>query len=124
MVKDGGNDPVLISSARVWRTSKQKMERQAHWEGVYTQKGETQVSWFPGQPGPSLELIRKSDATADSAFIDIGGGTSRLVAIPVIGGVEDVTSSIYPTCHFKRPKPVKGARTGSWIVADATCGSR
>jgi hypothetical protein len=31
--------------------------RQAHWESVYTRKGESEVSWFQENPAPSLELI-------------------------------------------------------------------
>ena len=32
-------------------------ERRAHWEGVYTTKGEKEVSWFQETPAPSLELL-------------------------------------------------------------------
>ena len=32
-------------------------ERKAHWEAVYEQKAETQVSWFQESPELSLELI-------------------------------------------------------------------
>jgi trans-aconitate methyltransferase len=57
----------------------QSESRQAHWEGVYTKKGENEVSWFQENPAPSLELIAQVGATAASAIIDIGGGASRLV---------------------------------------------
>ena len=53
--------------------------RQAHWEKVYTNKSENEVSWFQENPAPSLELIAQIGATARSAIIDIGGGASRLV---------------------------------------------
>ena len=52
--------------------------RQAHWENVYTTKGENEVSWFQQSPAPSLELIVQAGATQASAIIDIGGGASRL----------------------------------------------
>ena len=39
--------------------------RQAHWENVYTTKGENEVSWFQQSPAPSLELIVQADATHD-----------------------------------------------------------
>ena len=32
--------------------------RKAHWENVYTSKGESEVSWFQANPAPSLDLIR------------------------------------------------------------------
>jgi SAM-dependent methyltransferase len=53
--------------------------RQAHWENVYTTKGEKEVSWFQENPAPSLELIALTRLPEDAAIIDIGGGTSRLV---------------------------------------------
>jgi 2-polyprenyl-3-methyl-5-hydroxy-6-metoxy-1,4-benzoquinol methylase len=55
------------------------MDRQAHWENVYTTKGEKEVSWFQENPAPSLELIALTGLSEDAAIIDIGGGASRLV---------------------------------------------
>src|SRR3954468_15835621 len=46
--------------------------RQAHWDNVYTTKGENEVSWFQQSPAPSLELIVQVGATQASAIIDIG----------------------------------------------------
>lgn len=54
-------------------------DRQAHWESVYTSKGESEVSWFQELPATSIELIKAAGATRDSAIVDIGGGASRLV---------------------------------------------
>jgi trans-aconitate methyltransferase len=54
-------------------------DRQAHWENVYTAKGEKEVSWFQENPAPSLELIALTGLSEDAAIIDIGGGASRLV---------------------------------------------
>jgi trans-aconitate methyltransferase len=53
--------------------------RQAHWENVYTTKGETELSWFQENPAPSLELIAATGLSEDAAIIDIGGGASRLI---------------------------------------------
>jgi SAM-dependent methyltransferase len=53
--------------------------RQAHWENVFTTKGEKEVSWFQETPAPSLELIALTRLPVDAAIIDIGGGASRLV---------------------------------------------
>jgi hypothetical protein len=63
----------------------------AHWEGMYTKKGENEVSWFQENPTPSPELIEQVGATAASAIIDIGGGASRLVDNLVQRGFKDVT---------------------------------
>jgi SAM-dependent methyltransferase len=53
--------------------------RQAHWENVYTTKGEKEVSWFQENPAPSVELIGLTRLSEDAAIVDIGGGASRLV---------------------------------------------
>ncbi len=66
-------------------------ERQAHWESVYTTKGEKEVSWFQETPAPSLELLALIGATGRSAVIDVGGGASRLVDSLVSRGYEDIT---------------------------------
>ena len=50
----------------------------AHWENVYTTKGESEVSWFQDNPAPSLELIAMTGIPADASIIDVGGGASRL----------------------------------------------
>jgi hypothetical protein len=65
--------------------------RQAHWEGVYTNKGENEVSWFQESPAISLELIAETAATTASRIIDIGGGASRLVGSLVSQGPVAIT---------------------------------
>ena len=78
--------------------------RQAHWQQVYTEKGENQVSWFQERPTVSLELIEAVGVKPSSAIIDIGGGASRLVDALVEKGLR------------------LGRRAGTvkWIVADVT----
>ena len=66
-------------------------DRQAHWENVYTTKGEAEVSWFQETPVPSLELLALVGAQPSSAIIDIGGGASRLVDSLVAQGFENIT---------------------------------
>ena len=56
--------------------------RLAHWQNVYKEKAENQVSWFQETPAVSLKLIEAVDPKFDSAIIDIGGGTARVFAPP------------------------------------------
>jgi hypothetical protein len=65
--------------------------RQSHWQGVYTTKGEDEVSWFQENPAPSLALIAEIGAVPSSAIIDIGGGASRLVDHLIEDGFQDLT---------------------------------
>jgi SAM-dependent methyltransferase len=96
--------------------------RQAHWEDVYTRKGENEVSWFQESPAPSLELIAQIGATPASAIIDIGGGASRLVDNLVDRGFEDVTVLDLSETALGAAKTRLGSRAAQvhWIVADAT----
>ncbi|NOJ40674.1 class I SAM-dependent methyltransferase [Bradyrhizobium australiense] len=100
--------------------------RQAHWENVYTTKGENEVSWFQQSPVPSLDLIAQAGATSNSAIIDIGGGASRLVDNLVEQGFEDITVLDLSAAALAAAKSRLESRLGagaqrvSWIVADAT----
>jgi len=96
--------------------------RQAHWEDVYTKKGENEVSWFQESPAPSLELIAQIGATPASAVIDIGGGTSRLVDHLVDQGFEDITVLDLSEAALATAKARLGGRGAKvhWIAADAT----
>jgi SAM-dependent methyltransferase len=100
----------------------QSKGRQAHWEDVYTKKGENEVSWFQESPAPSLELIAQVGATPASAIIDIGGGASRLVDNLVERGFEDVTVLDLSEGALEAAKARLGDRAAQvhWIVADAT----
>jgi SAM-dependent methyltransferase len=100
----------------------QRESRQAHWEGVYTKKGENEVSWFQENPAPSLELIAQVGATPASAIIDIGGGASRLVDNLIDRDFEDVTVLDLSEAALEAAKGRLGGRAARvhWIAADAT----
>ena len=96
--------------------------RQAHWEGVYSKKGEHEVSWFQEHPEPSLDLIADVGATPASAVIDIGGGASRLADHLLGRGFQDVTVLDLSEAALEAAKARLGTRAGQvhWIVADVT----
>lgn len=96
--------------------------RQAHWEGVYTKKGENELSWFQESPAPSLELIAEVGTTHASPIIDIGGGASRLVDNLIDRGFEDVTVLDLSEAALEATKARLGDRAAQvhWIVTDAT----
>jgi ubiquinone/menaquinone biosynthesis C-methylase UbiE len=100
----------------------QSESRQAYWEGIYTKKGENEVSWFQENPALSLELIAQVGATHASAIIDIGGGASRLVDNLVERSFEDVTVLDLSEAALEVAKARLGDDAGQvdWIVADAT----
>src|SRR6476646_8576947 len=95
--------------------------RQTHWEGVYTSKGEHEVSWFQESPAPSLALIAEIGAGPKSGMIDIGGGASRLVDHLIEQGFCDVTVLDLSAAALEAAKARLGERAGraQWLVADA-----
>jgi SAM-dependent methyltransferase len=96
--------------------------RQAHWENVYTKKGENEVSWFQENPAQSLDLIAEVGATVDTAIIDIGGGASRVVDCLVERGFRAVTVLDLSEAALKMAQARLRERAAkvSWLVADAT----
>ncbi len=96
--------------------------RQAHWQNVYTSKGENEVSWFQESPAPSLALIAEIGAAPNSAIIDIGGGASRLVDELIARGFRDVTVLDLSAAALETAKARLGERASRahWLVADAT----
>jgi len=99
-----------------------EFNRQAHWQNVYKEKGENQVSWFQERPAISLELIEAAGAEPGSAFIDIGGGASRLVDALIENGYRDLTVLDLSDSAVSIAKMRLGqsAATVKWIVADVT----
>jgi SAM-dependent methyltransferase len=98
------------------------MDGKAHWEGVYSSKGEQEVSWFQETPEPSIELIGLAGAKHDAAIIDIGGGASRLVDALLAQGFENLTVLDLSEAALDkaRSRLGSGARSARWIAADVT----
>jgi 2-polyprenyl-3-methyl-5-hydroxy-6-metoxy-1,4-benzoquinol methylase len=96
--------------------------RLAHWQNVYREKAENQVSWFQETPAISLELIEAVHPKFDSAIVDIGGGASRLVDRLAREGyrdltVLDVSENAIAMARARMGEPAEAVK---WIVADVT----
>jgi SAM-dependent methyltransferase len=96
--------------------------RKAHWENVYSTKGENEVSWFQESPAPSLELIELAKPAPDAALVDIGGGASRLVDQLLARGFRDVTVLDLSESALTAAKARLGDRVArvQWVAADVT----
>ncbi len=93
-----------------------------HWDGVYSSKGEQEVSWFQESPQPSIELIGLAGAKPDAAIIDIGGGASRLVDALLTQGFKNLTILDLSEAALDKARSRLGnaARSVRWIAADVT----
>jgi SAM-dependent methyltransferase len=96
--------------------------RQAHWQNVYSTRGEREVSWFEERPALSLDLIRVAGATPRSSVIDVGGGASRLVDALLADSFEAVTVLDISEAALAAVKRRLGNAAGkvTWIVSDIT----
>lgn len=99
------------------------MNAKAHWEGIYSAKPATEVSWYQLHPQLSLELIRRA-AGGDlaAAIIDVGGGASTLVDHLLDEGFINLTVLDLSSRALKKTQTRLGERAGrvAWIEADAT----
>ena len=96
--------------------------RQAHWENVYTTKGEKEVSWFQENPAPSLDLIALTGLSEDAAIIDIGGGASRLVDDLLTRKFRRLTVLDLSEAALVAARKRLGDRGADvrWVIADVT----
>jgi len=96
------------------------MDRHAHWQGLYTTKEDTALSWFQARPTTSLKLIQEL-VQPGSRVVDVGGGTSRLVDNLVDWGyrvtVLDIAEAALATSSARL-----GDRAGQaeWVATDVT----
>jgi SAM-dependent methyltransferase len=98
------------------------LTRQAHWQGVYTAKGEKEVSWYQDNPAPSLELIALAGVSKQASIVDIGGGASRLVDYLLAENFERLTVLDLSAAALDAAKARLGeeAKKVRWEVADIT----
>jgi len=64
--------------------------RKDHWETVFANKQENEVSWFQPYPKTSIEFIELFNIPLDANIIDIGGGDSHLVDLLLEKGYQNI----------------------------------
>lgn len=98
------------------------LDRKAHWERVYSTKGEAEVSWYQDEPRLSLELIRAVVPATGGRIIDVGGGTSvlvdRLLELPFEAiAVLDISETALGKARLRLGEHHRRVR---WLSADVT----
>jgi SAM-dependent methyltransferase len=98
------------------------MQAKAHWEGIYSTKSASEVSWFQEHSDVSLGLIVRTGIDKNGAIIDVGGGASRLVDDLLAKGYIDLTVLDISASALSLAKQRIGplADTVNWLEADVT----
>jgi trans-aconitate methyltransferase len=93
-----------------------------HWDGVYQNKNDQQVSWSEPVPEVSLRLLKAAGMTHESCVCDVGGGISHLVECLVDQGLECLAVLDVAPAAIERARNRLGARASipTWVVADVT----
>ncbi|HET9463064.1 MAG TPA: class I SAM-dependent methyltransferase [Thiobacillus sp.] len=97
------------------------VDRQQHWETVYSNKAADDVSWFQSHAASSLRLIGGC-AETNAQIIDVGGGASVLVDDLLDAGYQNLTVLDLAESALAASRLRLGARAQSvqWIAADIT----
>ncbi|MGE0446467.1 MAG: class I SAM-dependent methyltransferase [Vicinamibacterales bacterium] len=98
------------------------MGSHAHWNTVYTTKGEREVSWFEPESSCSLQLIDAAGVTPRACVIDVGGGDSHLADALLERGFGCLAVLDISGAALRRAQDRLGAQASgvTWIEADVT----
>lgn len=98
------------------------MSKKDHWETVYSQKVEADLSWHQEHPSISLDLMEMAGLTPDTSVIDIGAGRSRVVDRLLDLGLRDITVMDLSDSALAASRTRLGEHGSSvtWIEADVT----
>lgn len=96
------------------------MDKKHHWEGVYSEKALTDVSWYQSAPTISWQMMQEFKIAKDSAIIDVGGGDSLFVDFLLSNGFSNITVLDISEHAIERAKARLGADASkvTWVVSD------
>lgn len=100
------------------------MTRPEHWDAIYRNKSEEEVSWFEAVPAVSIEFLEAAGLTADTCVVDIGGGRSQLVDALLGRGLHCLAVLDISGEAMRHAKARLGSQADivTWIEADVTSG--
>ncbi|MEB2283555.1 MAG: class I SAM-dependent methyltransferase [Myxococcales bacterium] len=93
-----------------------------HWETVFREKHEDEVSWFQERAAISLQLIANTGVAKTASIVDVGAGASRLVDGLLAAGYRDllVVDLAEAALAKARARLKERASEVRWLVRDVT----
>ena len=99
------------------------MDRAEHWNKVYTEKADTDLSWYQNMPTLSLTMLDRLGLGRDAAVIDVGGGGPSALAGELLDrGFTDLSVLDISAAALERCRQRLADRAGrvTWLEADIT----
>ena len=98
------------------------MDKQHHWQSVYTTRDAAHTSWFRPHLDESLRQIDALRLPIDAPIIDVGGGRATLVDDLLTRGFRDLSVLDLSDAALADARTRLGARGVAvrWLTADAT----
>lgn len=96
------------------------MNKKEHWENVFSQKRQDEVSWHQQVPKTSIEFFESSDVPLDANIIDVGSGDSYFIDYLVERGYRNIYALDISEHALNRLKCRLGEKADivHWIVSD------
>lgn len=91
-----------------------------HWDAVYTNKAETEVSWYQPETQATAPLVEAAAPDKTAAIIDAGAGDARLLEALAKKGYADLTALDISQAALNRAQARLGPAADkiNWICAD------
>jgi hypothetical protein len=98
------------------------MNRETHWDTVFSTKAENQMSWFEALPSVSLEMINAVGVAPQTCLIDVGGGESHLIDVLLARGLTCLAVLDVSKTAIQHARARLGARghVVTWLFTDVT----
>jgi EEF1A lysine methyltransferase 2 len=94
-----------------------------HWNKRYTDTPITQLGWYESRSTPSIQLIENCAAPKSSPIVDIGSGTSTLIASLLELGYQNLYAIDISEVALEKARTLlkkKQAARVHWLVDDIT----
>jgi 2-polyprenyl-3-methyl-5-hydroxy-6-metoxy-1,4-benzoquinol methylase len=96
------------------------MDKKEHWETVFSQKQQNEVSWYQPVPKSSIDFFESNSVPKDATIIDVGSGDSYFIDYLVNNGYQNVYALDISEHALNRLKIRLGDKANrvNWIVSD------
>ncbi|MDX5347270.1 MAG: class I SAM-dependent methyltransferase [Hymenobacteraceae bacterium] len=93
----------------------------SHWNNVYQSKPETSLSWYEGDPAPSLEMVQLCNVKKPDLVVDAGAGLSQFLEKMLEKGYSNLTAIDISESAIEKAKERIGADKAlqiNWFIND------